>query len=121
MMRFGLALVIMAGLGMLLTKLLFNLFNIYVILIPLAIATFGQALVWSNSITGALKDLAHIAGTAAALFSCLQMLLSALISGLFTIPGEYNQIPLAIILIALGVLSWIIFQISIFKHTSDIL
>ncbi len=115
MMRFGLILILIPGIAMLLSKLLFNAFNIYVIFIPMAIAIFGQALIWSNSVTGALKDLAHIAGTAAALFSCLQMVLSAIISALIAIPNEQTQIPLAIVLIILGAISWLIFQISIFK------
>lgn len=114
----GILLIVISGFSMLLMKFLFDAFNLYVIFIPLIIATFGQALVWSISITGALKDLSHIAGTAAAFFSFLQMLLSTLISGMIALPAENNQIPLAIVIILLAIISWLSFQFGIFKPTS---
>lgn len=79
------------------------------------IATFAQALIWSMSVAIALKDLSHIAGTAASLFSFIQILLSALLSGLVAIPGESSQIPLAIVVISLAVIAWVSSKFSIFK------
>lgn len=114
-MKLGLLLIILSGLSILLFNVAFGLFNLYVVFIPLAIAALGQALIWSNCTAGALKDLAHIAGTAAAFFSCLQMLLAAAVSGLIAIPHENNQIPLGIVIILLGAISWVVFQMSVFK------
>ena len=106
----GITLMFIAGMSMLLIKLFFNSLNLYVVFIPLMIATFGQALVWSVSVAFSLKGLSHIAGIAAALFSFFQMLLSALISGLIAIPHESSQIPLAIVIIVLAIVAWINFQ-----------
>ncbi len=111
----GIILIFFGGFSMLLIKLLFDVLNVYVVFIPLLIATFGQGLVWSISVTGALKDLSHIAGTAAALFSFLQMLLSTLISGIVAMPAENNQIPLAIVIITLAIISWASFHGGILK------
>lgn len=105
-MTIGIVLILCSGISMLLIKLVTGAFNVYVVFIPLLLATFGQALVWSNCITCALKDLTHIGGTAAAFFSCLQMFLSTIISAVLVLPHENNQIPLAITLIVLATLSW---------------
>ena len=115
LIKMGIALMLIAGVTMLLGKVMFNAFNLYVIFIPMMIATFAQALIWSMSIALALKDLSHIAGTAASLFSFIQMLLSALLSGLIAIPGESSQIPLAVVVISLAVVAWVSFKCSLFK------
>jgi len=110
----GLCLILLAGLAMIMMKLLFNLFNFYVVFIPILVATYAQALVWSNCIAGALKDLSEIIGSSAALFSCLQMILSATISYLLTIPVEVNQLPLGIAILLLGFFSTLSFKLFVF-------
>lgn len=109
-LKTGIALMFIAGFSMLLPKVFFNSMNLLVIFIPMMVATFAQALVWSISVAYSLKGLSHISGTAAALFSCFQILLSALISGLIAIPSESTQTPLAIMIITLAVIAWISFQ-----------
>jgi DHA1 family 2-module integral membrane pump EmrD-like MFS transporter len=115
LIKAGIALMLIAGVTMLLGRVIFNTLNLYVIFIPMMIATFAQALIWSMSIAVALKDLSHMAGTAASLFSFIQMLLSALLSGVIAIPSESSQIPLAVVVISLAVIAWISFKFSIFK------
>ncbi len=115
-MKFGLAIILLSGISLLTSKVVFDVFNFYVTFIPLFFATLGQALIWSNCIAGALKDLSHIAGTAAALFSCLQMLLSALVSAVVAILHENNQIPLSIVLICLALIAWLAFHNNVFKN-----
>ncbi len=115
MVKAGIILILVAGVGMLLSKVIFNSLNLYVIFIPLIIATFAQALIWSISIAFALKDLSNIAGTASSVFSFLQMLLSAVISGIIAIPHTSNQIPLAVTLIVLAIISWASFRFSALK------
>ncbi|HVV68223.1 MAG TPA: multidrug effflux MFS transporter [Gammaproteobacteria bacterium] len=110
LLRIGLALIFLAGISLLLSKIYFNVINVYVILIPMLFATFGQALIWSISIAFALKDLSHIAGTASALFSSLQMLLSALLSAIIAVPAEQDQIPMAVVVIFLAIISWVSFR-----------
>lgn len=115
LIRAGLVLIILAGLGMAGIYIVLHQFTIYAVGLPLFVAIIGQALVWSNCVAGALEDLTAIAGTASALFSSLQMLLSALISGLAAIPAAHthNQIPLALFIAALGVGSWLAFRLCI--------
>ncbi|MCF6775828.1 multidrug effflux MFS transporter [Thiotrichales bacterium 19X7-9] len=117
MMKSGLLLIFISAVFMLIAKLAFGLFNVYVTFIPLFVATLGQALIWSNSIAGALKDLSQVAGSAAALFGCLQMLLSALVSGIIAMLHEHNQIPIAITMIVLVLISFFVFSISVFRKT----
>lgn len=114
LIKAGIALMLIAGIIMFLGNVMFTL-NLYVIFIPMMIATFAQALIWSMSVAIALKDLSHIAGTAASLFSFIQILLSALLSGLVAIPSESSQIPLAIVVISLAIIAWVSFKFSIFK------
>ncbi len=116
--RIGLLLMFIAGLAMLLFKVTLNSVNVVVIFLPALLAVYAQALIWSNCIAGALKDLSSIAGTAAAAFGCMQMLLSALISAIVAIPNEYNQVPFAITIIILSVLSacsfyWFVFKVRV--------
>ena len=94
LIKLGLLLILLSGVGMLIFALLSHHMNLYIILAPVMVATFGQALIFSNCIAGALKDFRHIAGTAAAFFSCLQMLLAAVISWFVSLPHETNQILL---------------------------
>ena len=93
----------------------FDIINIYVVLIPLFVATLGQALVWSNCIAGALQNFSKESGSVSAYFSCLQMLLSALLSGFLALPHEYNQIPLALTILMLGLFAFILFRLSVFR------
>lgn len=119
MIKSGLTLIFLSGISILASKILFNTLNLYVVFIPLMIATFGQALIWSISIANALKDLGHIAGTAAAFFSCLQMVLSAILSGAIAILHEKNQIPIGLVILILAILSWLIFQFIIFRNNAN--
>ena len=100
---------------MLFFKLLFNAFNVYVILIPLTVAFFGQSLVWSNASASALKDLGHIAALSSSVLVLFQQILTAVLSGFLAIPKEINQLPLAITITALGLTSLIIFKMSLWK------
>jgi DHA1 family 2-module integral membrane pump EmrD-like MFS transporter len=119
MIKIGLLFIFFSGLIMLGADVLFHQCNLYVIAIPLLGATFGQALIWSNSLACALKDLSKIAGTASALFSCLQMLLSSVLSGLFSLPQQHDQTPISLIILGLPIISWIIFQVFVFRKQEE--
>ncbi|MCF6806894.1 multidrug effflux MFS transporter [Thiotrichales bacterium 19S9-12] len=113
----GVILILLSGIFLIISGAVFGFFNIYVVMIPLLIATYGQALIWSNCIAGALNDLPHIAGTASSLFSCLQMILATILSGIIAIPHEKNQIPISLVVLILGVITWIIFNLGVFKKS----
>jgi DHA1 family 2-module integral membrane pump EmrD-like MFS transporter len=107
----GLILIILAGILMLIPALWFHTLNPYTIIIPLLIATYGQAFIWSNTFSLALKDLSHMAGTASGFFNFLQMILSSSISAILANFAEKSQLPLAMTLLTLGILSSIIFYV----------
>ena len=104
LMKLGLLIILLSGMLMLISTWFITL-NIWVIMLPLAAATIGQTLIFSNCIAGALQDFPEIAGSAAALFSSLQIILAALISTTLTFIPEHNQGPIGIIITTLGILS----------------
>jgi len=112
LIKFGLMLIVLSGVGLLLLSLLSAHMTLYGLLIPSIVATFGQALIFSNCIAGALKDFRQIAGTAAALFSCLQMVLAAMVSGFVSLAHALNPIPLATSFIVLAIIA-AIFMVKI--------
>lgn len=105
----GLILIAIAALLMLIPAWLFHTMNIYLIAIPLLIAAYGQAFVWSNTFALALRDLGHIAGTASGLFNFLQMALSSIISAILATFSDHTQIPMGLTIFILGLLSAAIF------------
>jgi DHA1 family 2-module integral membrane pump EmrD-like MFS transporter len=107
----GLILIILAGILMLIPALWLHTLNPYTIIIPLLIATYGQAFIWSNTFSLALKDLSHMAGTASGFFNFMQMILSSLISAILATFAEKSQLPLAMTLLTLGILSSMIFYV----------
>ncbi len=94
---FGALLIGLAGLVMFLgpDQFLFLLF-------PMVIATFGQALIFSNTIAGALHNYSHIPGKASAMFSSLQMILVSFISAAMAIlPDQTSVIGITLIILSL--------------------
>ncbi len=85
--------------------------NLLAISIPVAFFYFGVSFVFPNSFAKAFTPFGHIAGTAAALYGCLQTL-GAVITGYISsyIPNN-NQLPLAIIMITVPTLSWLIYKV----------
>lgn len=102
----GISLIIVAGLIMAGTAL-YSHMNLMMILLPVMIATFGQALVWPNAIAGALQHYAEKSGKASAMLSSLQMLIVGILSAGMAILPDMNQLSLAGVLFCLGVLSGI--------------
>ena len=104
----GTSLIILSGVVMALT--FFNeRISIIFIIAPMVVATFGQALIFSNTIAAALHHFPQKLGSrASAALSSLQMLLIGVLSAIIAIPANNSQLPLAIALILLGLLSGII-------------
>ena len=69
-------------------------------MIPVVIYIIGSSFVFSNAYAGAMEAFPNIAGTAGALFGFLQILGGAISSFLMSLFENYNQIPLAIVLMA---------------------
>ncbi|HLB56418.1 MAG TPA: multidrug effflux MFS transporter [Coxiellaceae bacterium] len=104
----GALLIILSGIAMALTMIDHKILLIYII-IPMMLATFGQALIFSNSIAMALHNFsATTAGKASALFSSLQILLTGIFSAFMAILPDTTQLPLAVVVMTLGLLSGIV-------------
>ncbi len=76
----------------------------WIILIPMIVATSGQSLIFSNTISGAMQGYAHIPGKASAIFSSLQMLLAGVISGIMAYLPNHTPIFLGIVVLVMGLL-----------------
>ena len=82
--------------------------NIYVLIIPFMAATFGQALIFSNTIASALQLFpASSGGRMSALYSSLQMILVSMISILLAQFPDNDTIYLSAVVTIMGALSLI--------------
>lgn len=86
-----------------------NYFNLWVVIIPVIIYMLGASLVFPNSSAGAFVPFAHIAGTAGAVFGCMQIAGGVVSSSLFTIIDDENQQPMALAFIISAITTLIIF------------
>lgn len=98
-------LVVLAGVGMAVTMLSTTTYLAFII-VPMMIATFGQALIFANSIAVALNNVeTHSAGKASALISGLQIFLTGIFSAMMALLPDTTQLPLASVIILSGFLS----------------
>ncbi|OGT34016.1 MAG: hypothetical protein A3C44_07780 [Gammaproteobacteria bacterium RIFCSPHIGHO2_02_FULL_39_13] len=104
--RFGLEKMLVTGLLIMLIASIAMLFfglagkiNALVIMIPVIIYIIGSSFIFSNAYAGAMHPFSEIAGTAGAVFGFLQILGGAVSSFIMSLIENYNQVPLAIILL----------------------
>ena len=79
--------------------------NVPVIMIPTLTFIAGGGFVYANAAAGAFHDFAKMAGSAGAMYGCLQILGTVLTSLLVAGLEAHNQLGLALIYILLGLLS----------------
>ncbi len=98
----GCGLIILSGLTMLILVSFWKT-NLFYIILPMMVAIFGQALIFSNTISCALSQFsAKAGGKVSAVFSSLQMLLASCLSTVMAILPHNTAISIAIIIVALG-------------------
>lgn len=73
-------------------------------------AVFGQALVWANTIGASISLFKQNAGIASAVFSCLQMIYSGIISAALSLIPSHSVITIASIFLALGIISCVMMR-----------
>jgi DHA1 family 2-module integral membrane pump EmrD-like MFS transporter len=100
----GVCLMLSGGLIMLLLAL-FGFINTWVIMLPVSLFSMGVGLTFANAFAGAFHPFPQIAGSAGALFGCLQILGGSLASAVMALLHEHNQLPLAIMLSSTGLLA----------------
>jgi MFS family permease len=97
-MKVGLVLMFLGVLTMLMIGL-FHVLNLWVVLCPMLVIVIGIGLVGVNAASSAMTPFPKIAGTAAAIYGGLQMLIFAVLSAVAAILHTQNQIPLACLLL----------------------
>lgn len=92
-------------------------FNIYVIFIPFTLYMFGTAIVFTTGMASAVRLFRHIAGTAAAMLGCIQIVSASIGTAIMAHLPQFNQIPMAwmLLTITLAVFSIAFFMIK--KHS----
>ncbi len=84
---------------------LFRLLSVSGIILPTIAVEFGIALVFPNAFIGAINPFPHMAGTAGALYGCLQVAISFFASIIVALVDETTQLPLGILLASFSILS----------------
>lgn len=102
--KIGVALVLTGGASMLVTWYIFGL-NIYAFLVPSVIAASGAAFLVGPAAGIAMEPFNHLAGTAAAIFGCLQLFFSAVAGTILMCWPVTSTVNYGIMLIIIGVLS----------------
>jgi len=100
----GWTIMVTAGLLMLLLSYLF-IINVSVIIFPALLFILGSAFIWGNTFALAFKPFAHIAGYAASVYGCLQVIGGAIFAFILSHIAETSQLPLSLMLISSGVLA----------------
>jgi DHA1 family bicyclomycin/chloramphenicol resistance-like MFS transporter len=106
LIRLGVGMIIFFGLAMLIPAVL-HIVTIAAILPPMLILTAGQALIYPCAMTLALKHYKHQAGYATALFGFIQQTLCCLIGGIAAYTPHQTQLPLTLIIIAIGIIAFL--------------
>lgn len=99
---------------------LFNLISTWLILIPVAMFFLACGFVFANSNAGALSLFKDKAGTAGAVFACIQMIGGILGSGLISLITLTNQFSLGIMYIIFGLINIGLLKVIISKTISTI-
>lgn len=110
MLLLGLIIMFIGSVIMLIFGLI-NIINTVVIMLPVIIYILGSSFIFSNAYAGAMHPFSEMAGTAGAVFGFLQILGGAISSAIMSSFKNYNQIPLAIILLGSAIIAFIAVKI----------
>ena len=92
---------------------LLGIFNVYTLIIPAGIMIFAGGFLFANCMTSAMMPFGHIAGTAAAVIGCIQMLGGSLASGIVALLPMQTPLPLSLLLLSFTVLlAWSILPLK---------
>lgn len=99
-----------------------NIRSIIIVLLPVAIMACGCGFIFPNASAGGLSLFAKGAGTAAAIYACIQMLGGSIGSGIISYLDKYltTQASLALIMISLGIIGIIFSKQLINKNKTFI-
>ena len=120
MVRFGFITMVVAGLWLIGQWLLLGL-GVWGVVLPVVLFNFGATFLWPNAFAAAFTPFGHIAGYAGALYGFMQICGGAVLGGLIAYLPKQTPLPLAIVIIAAAVLSWLAFEhfAGVGKASSD--
>jgi Bcr/CflA subfamily drug resistance transporter len=118
MMIFAFALMCLSSLIMLAIGLS-GIISVLSIMIPMLVFVIGIGIVSANTGAGALTPFGHIASVASALYGCIQILVTFIVSWLVAHLHAKNQNPLAATLVVLAFLA-VLFYAFAQKEISDV-
>lgn len=110
LLKFGWSVMFIAGILLFFGFYIFGV-NVLAIFIPITLFNLGICFVFPNSFAQAFEPFGHIAGTASALYGCLQIAGAVIIGAIASYVPNNNQVPLAIIMMISPALSWLIYKI----------
>ena len=115
MLRFGWAMMLIAGVIMLATYFLFTL-SVWSVMLPVILFYFGSTFIWPNAFATAFTPFGKIAGYAGASYGFMQIFGAAVISGLVAYLPHDNQLAFAMIMILSSICAWLIYEWAIWKE-----
>ncbi len=113
MMRLGWAGMILAGILMVLGYGLIGV-ETWVIMGPIILFYFASTFIWPNAFATAFSPFGHIAGYAAALYTCMQIGGGAVVGGLVVHLPAHNQLSLGFVLILASAIAWVVYEKVVF-------
>lgn len=113
MLRFGFSMMLLAGILMLLGKIIFAI-NVWIIALPIILFYFGSTFIWPNAFAIAFTPFGEIAGYAGALYGFMQISGAAVIGGIVSHLPTTTQVPLAMTIMVASLLAWLIYEFACF-------
>lgn len=120
MVGIGNLLMFVSGVAMLSFSLA-GILNAYVIIIPVTLFSMGAGFTFSNAFAGAFHPFPKMAGSAGALYGCIQVMGAAATSAMISLLPEHNQVPLATVLTILGLFALCSLKILVGRRDGDLL
>ena len=105
LLKLGSFIQLIAGVAMLVLGV-FKFLDIWSIMIPMLLFMFGAGFVFTNAFAGAFHFFPKMAGFAGAIYGALQILCGTVATAIMAASYAKNQIPLATLLLALGILCY---------------
>ena len=104
-MLFSASILTLVGAILMLIFVLIGFINVWVVLIPFLLFNAGAGLIFSNMSSVIMVDFKSSAGSASAVYGCIQILGSVIATAIIAVISEQTQLGLAIVLCALAIIS----------------
>jgi DHA1 family bicyclomycin/chloramphenicol resistance-like MFS transporter/DHA1 family 2-module integral membrane pump EmrD-like MFS transporter len=118
MLRVGWGIMLLSGIAMMAGYYFFGI-NIWSIMIPVILLFFGSTFIWPNAIATAFTPFGDIAGYAGALYGCIQVSGAASFAAFVSFLPDENQLTLAIAITITSIVSWLIYELVVYKNLNQ--